>query len=284
MLNILQAKELFTTKVYVDFENIYTILKKSGRDPLEMGFFEVIRRKIEAEEMGIIDFIVYGNFEQAPLNKYQTILRKMGFQTRHSANCGKNCSDMELTVNVLQDLYKNQNLEIFVIITSDRDFIPLLKAISSENKISYVFSTKSSFNPVLIQYATGHAYLEDLFDLGEPEAPVTSVTTLTVNRDLIDPSAFDPLTINPEKIKQAREVAGYFYKSKIWQKSFLDSAPITLKGYLEVIVRALKRSTTELLDDFKTAHVLKYITLYEEPIKGICIKEGERSGLFIHEA
>ncbi len=120
MLNILQTKELLTTKVYVDFENIYTILKKSGKDPLEMGFFEAIRRKMEAEGMDIIDFIVYGSFEQTPLNKYQTVLRKMGLATRHSSNNGKNCSDMELTVNVLRDLYKNKNIEVFVIISSDR--------------------------------------------------------------------------------------------------------------------------------------------------------------------
>ena len=278
MLNILQAKELLTTKVYVDFENIYTILKKSGKDPLEMGFFEVIRRKMEAEGMDIIDFIVYGSFEQTPLNKYQTVLRKMGLATRHSSNNGKNCSDMELTVDVLRDLYKNKNIEVFVIISSDRDIIPLLKSISSENKISYVFSTKSSFNPVVMKFTSCHEYLEDLFDLGEPEAPAT------VNLDLIETVVVDPLTIDPEKIERAREVANYFYKSKIWRKSLIDGSPVRLKGYLEVITWVLKRTANELLEDFRLGHTLKYITLYEDQNKELSIKEGVLAGIFIKES
>jgi len=276
LLNILQSKELLTTKVYVDFENIYTILKKSGKDPLEMGFFEVIRRKTEAEGMSIIDLVVFGSFEQTPLNKYQTVLRKMGLETRHSSNNGKNCSDMELTVNVLRDLYKNKNIEVFVIISSDRDIIPLLKSISSENKISYVFSTKSSFNPVVMKFATFHEYLENLFDLGEPEPPVT------VNLNLIETAAIDPLTIDPEKIERAREVANYFYKSKIWQKSLIGGNPVRLKGYLEVIMWVLKRPENEIMEDFQLGHALKYITLYEDSNKGLCIKEGALVGMFIH--
>ena len=284
MLNILQTKEFFNTKVYVDFENIYTILKKSGHDPLEIGFFEVLRRKMEAEGMYINDFIVYANFEQAPLNKYQTVLRKMGFATRHSAIEGKNCGDLELAVDALRDLYTNQNLDIFVIITNDRDFTPLLKSISAENKISYVFSTKSSFNPVLLNFSAFHMYLEDLFNLGDLETPVTSVKTLTVNQDLIDPAVTDPLgagapTIDQDQIARAREVAFYFYRSKIWRKSSLDGKPITLKGYLDVIIRVLKRSADELLSDFRLAHSLKYLTIFQDQHKGECITQGEYAGL-----
>jgi uncharacterized LabA/DUF88 family protein len=148
LINILQTNRrlnTLSTTVYVDYENIYTILKKAGKDPLELDFFRIIQERLKTEGLTIIDFIVYGNFEHTPLNKLQTSLRKMGFQTRHSSNNGKNCSDMELTVDVLKDLYKNKNIEIFVIISSDRDIIPLLKSISAENRLSYVLSTKNSF-------------------------------------------------------------------------------------------------------------------------------------------
>jgi hypothetical protein len=35
--------------VYVDFENIFEILKKYGKDPLEMNFFKVIHEKLKVE-------------------------------------------------------------------------------------------------------------------------------------------------------------------------------------------------------------------------------------------
>ena len=76
-----------------------------------------------------------------------------------------------------------------------------------------------------MKFATFHEYLENLFDLGEPEPPVT------VNLNLIETAAIDPLTIDPEKIERAREVANYFYKSKIWQKSLIGGNPVRLKGY-----------------------------------------------------
>ena len=239
--------------------------------------------------MDIDDFTVYADFERSPLNKYQTVLRKMGFQTRHSSIQGKSCSDLELTVDALRDLYKNQFLKIFVIITSDRDLIPLLKSINSENKISYVFSTKSNFNPVLCQYSLFHVFIEDLFSLGELKAPVTSVKTLTVNRDFIDPPAFDPSCAGaqvfaPEKVERAREVANYFYKSKIWRNSMKGGILITLKGYLEVIAKVLNRATNELLDDFKLADSLRYLSIFEDKDKGLCLKEGELAGMFIKES
>jgi hypothetical protein len=61
----------------------------------------------------------------------------------------------------------------------------------------------------------------------------------------------------------------------------VEGKPVSLKGYLEVIAWVLKRSANELLEDFKLGHSLKYITLYEDTNKGLFIKEGKLSGLFI---
>jgi len=126
-------------------------------------------------------------------------------------------------------------------------------------------------------------YIEDLFDLEEPEAPVT------VNLDLIETAVVDPLrasaqTIDPEKIERAREVANYFYKSKIWQKSLIGGNPVRLKGYLEVIMWVLKRPENEIMEDFRLGHALKYITLYEDSGKGLCIKDGALAGMFIKKS
>ena len=154
--------QLFQTKnkqlnaiTYIDYENIYELLKKSGHDPLEMNFFKVIQEKLKTTGLNIIDIIVFANFEKnGSVNKdSKRYLRSMGLQTRHASNNGKNCGDLELTVDALRDLYKNPSIDVFVVISSDRDIIPLLKAIKYENKVSYVISTRNGFNQIVAKYA-----------------------------------------------------------------------------------------------------------------------------------
>jgi uncharacterized LabA/DUF88 family protein len=258
--------------VYIDFENIAELLKKSGHDPLRMDFFGVIRDKLITSGLKIIDIIVFGNFEKdIATGKLQTVLRALGLQARHASNNGKNSSDLELTVNALRDLYRNSNIEVFVIISSDRDIIPLLKEIKYENKLTYVISTKSGFNPIVVKFADFHEYIEDIFKLPPPEEAFANQV------EFLELTGIDPVTIDPAKIQRAGEVAGYFYKSHIRVQAVLLGKPVNLKGYLAVITRILQRSPSDILDDFKLAHYLKYITIYKDPDRGLCLKEGPRS-------
>jgi uncharacterized LabA/DUF88 family protein len=136
----MMKKPLFTTEnetqntiasvVYVDYENIHETLKHYQKDPFEMEFFQTIQKKLASAGLNVIDFIVYSNFAKKTLTpEHQTTLRSIGLQTRPASNNGKSSGDLELTVDVLRVLYKNPEVNVFVIISSDRDIIPLLKAI-----------------------------------------------------------------------------------------------------------------------------------------------------------
>jgi uncharacterized LabA/DUF88 family protein len=271
-LNTLQnIKSQLNAIGYVDYENILELLKTYGKNPLEIDFFRVILGRLTIAGLKVIDFIVYGNFEKTVSSNDQTFLRSIGLQTRHACNDGKNSGDLELTVDALRDLYKNANISIFVIISSNRDIIPLLKAIKYENKLSYVYSTRNGFNQTIAKYADFHEYLEDIFAL-------TPADQVTINSDEIDSlSSIDPATVSPEKIRRAKEVCQYFYTSHIWTKSSILGVPVTLKGYAGVVAKAVQRPVEETLEDFKLAYSLKYIDLYKESAKGLCIRAGERS-------
>jgi uncharacterized LabA/DUF88 family protein len=272
MANILQTKNgLLNAMVYIDFENISELLKKPGYNPPVMDFFKVIQEKLKAAGLNIIDIIVFDNFEKKTLNgKQQTLLRAMGLQTRHASNNGKNSSDLELTVNALRDLFRNPNIDVFVIASSDRDIIPLLKEIKYGNKLAYVISTKNGFNPTVIKYADFHEYVEDIFTLTPPEPAI-------VDQDAAKESIkIDPATVSLEKIRRAREVTRYLYNSHIWTQASVLGKPVNLKGYTDVVARVVKRSPNDILDDFKLAHCLKYITIYQDPARGLCLREGRR--------
>jgi uncharacterized LabA/DUF88 family protein len=272
LANILQpTNRLRNAMAYIDFENISELLKKSGHDPLEMNFFKVIPEKLKEAGLNIIDIIVFGNFEKNTLNgKQQTILRALGLQTRQASNNGKNSSDLELMANALRDLFRNPNIDVFVIVSSDRDIIPLLKEIRYENKHSFIITTRNGFNPTVIKYADSHEYIEDIFKLTPPDEAIVDQDAVT---ELIK---IDPATVGLAKVRRAREVARYFYKSHIWTQASILGKPVHLKGYLDVIIRAVKRSSDDILNDFKLAHCLKYITIYQHPARGLCLKEGEQ--------
>lgn len=272
----LQVKnELSNAVVYADYENILELLTEFGEDPLEMDFFKVIQDKLAVDDgLNIIDFIIYGNFEKKTLDyKHQTHLRALGLQTRHACNKGKNSGDLELTVDVLKDLYKNHNIDIFVMISTDRDIIPLLKAIKYENKLSYVISTQNGFNQTVAKYADFHEYIEDIFHLDPPDPSIPHQDLAEIVIEIKD---IDVKAANPVDIGRAQEVARYFYQSNIWKRALVLGEPVSLKGYLDVISKVVHRFRGDILDDFKLAHCLKYVTLYQDPIRGLCLKQGVR--------
>ncbi|MCL6590765.1 MAG: NYN domain-containing protein [Firmicutes bacterium] len=260
-----------TSVVYVDYENIYETLRLYRKDPFEMGFFQTIQQKLASAGLNVIDFIVYSNFAKKTLTlEHQALLRSIGLQTRPASNNGKSSGDLELTVDALRVLYKNPEVNVFIIISSDRDIIPLLKAIKYENKVSYMISVKTGFNQTVAEYADFHEYIEDIFDLTMPEPEQE------LNEAWNTPGTPN---FNQEQIARAREVAEYFYHSNIWKRCVQNKEPINLNGYIQVITRVLNRSSNEILDDFKVAHHLKYVSIYHDQFRQqLYIKEGERMG------
>lgn len=264
--------------VYVDYENISELIKCYGKNAMEINFFPVTQKLIRSLGLKIIDFIVYSNFEKAGANKIQSLIRTLGLQTRHSSNNGKNSSDLELTVDALRALHKNPNISVFVIISSDRDIIPLLKAIRYENRLSFVLSTRNGFNQIVAEYADLHEYIEDVFGFTEP--PMEDIKPINEFTDFLLEDAITEVMID-----RAREVSRYFYDSHIWKKYQQSKEPINLAGYINVIARAVNRLKKELYDDFKVAHYMHYITIYSDKDKQrLYLREGEKKDeIYVHK-
>lgn len=253
--------------VYVDYENIYELLQKYKVNLLEINFFPVILDRFrEIYRLNVVECIVYGNFEKKAFQgKLQTALQNLGLETRHASRNGKNCSDLMLTVDALTTLYKNPNVQAFVIVSSDRDMIPLIGAIKYENKFAYMLSTKCGFNPGVSYYPDQHEYLEDIFQL-TPQAPLKKVSPdLATGNEVFQQDA----------INHAKEVSQLFYHSNVWKTYNQAGEPVSLKGYISIISKKVRRNDTQILNDFKLAHRFKYVTIYKDENKGLCLTRGE---------
>jgi uncharacterized LabA/DUF88 family protein len=253
--------------VYVDYENIHELLQKYGVNLLEIDFFPILLDRFRNQyHLNIVECIVYGNFEKKAFQgKQQTTLQRLGLQTRHSSRNGKNCSDLMLTVDALTTLYKNPGIQAFVIISSDRDMIPLIGAIKYENKLAYMLSTKYGFNPGVSYYPDQHEYLEDIFHLSLAP-PVTKI--------LMDFDA-GQIGVQQDAMQHAKEVSQLLYHSNVWKAYSQAGEPVSLKGYISIIAKKVRRDDLQILDDFKLAHRCKYVTIYKDDAKGLCLAQGE---------
>ena len=273
---IQHKNELLNATIYVDYENIFELLKKYGVNPLEIDFFPTIMDTFKKTyNLNIMDCTLYCNFDKKPFQgNHQTILHNLGLQTRHSANNGKNSSDLMLTVDTLTNLYKNPNIDVFIIVSSDRDMIPLLKAIKLENKLTYVLSTKYGFNPIVSSFSDYHEYIEDIFNLTsemlvvEEEQDVDLLITLD-NHDNYD-------------IENAKEVSKLLYNSNVWKTYETEGNPITLKGYMSIVSKKIRRNSTQVIKYFELAHQYKYITIYKDRDKGLCLRKGDNFAEVLH--
>ena len=265
---IQNTNDQYNAVVYVDYENIFQLLGRYGADPLEINFFPIILRKLkEKYRLNVIDFVVYSNFERKPFaDRHQTIIQAMGLETRHSANSGKNSGDLELTVDALRTLYKNPTVKVFVIISSDRDIIPLLKAIRYENRVTCVMSTRNGFNQIVTEYADHHEYLEDIFHLTMVSTNANEENAAHVERELIE--------MDENAVLKAKEVARLLYRSKIWRNYERLGDPVSLDGYAKTVARTLREEPAQISRHLKLAHYLKYITIYQDAKKGLCLREG----------
>lgn len=119
--------------IFLDFENIYYFLSKEFMDPpnLNDAILELVRnlRHHLSDEFGL-DCIIsnaYADFERLGSTP-QGGLFLMGVDTKNVMGTEhKNAADMRLCIDALEVLYTRPEIQSFVLVTGDRDYIPLIQ-------------------------------------------------------------------------------------------------------------------------------------------------------------
>jgi hypothetical protein len=214
--------------------------------------------------------IAYCNFERYN-GRIQTAIQSFGVETRHSASEYKNSSDIMLAIDAALMLCKLSHIRVFVIVSSDRDMIPLLKVIKSENRLAYLFSSRLGFNNIKAKYCDYHEYLEDIFHL-TPEILNVNEERNDQNNEVQD--CHNETQDCQSSIENTRQVTKLLFNSNIWRKCEKDGKLVTLKGYVLVIAKIVKRSPSQIITDFEFASKLGYIDIVKDPQKGDCLRRG----------
>lgn len=113
--------------VFVDVENLTQWIKYGGPEELLS----------ELSSIGqIIVRRAYGNWANQHLQSFQGELNRQGFELIHNFHpvSGKNSSDIQLTIDVIEHALRLTDVEWFVLATGDSDFSPLFRRLREMGK------------------------------------------------------------------------------------------------------------------------------------------------------
>lgn len=87
----------------------------------------------------------YGNYTGRAAASWTSLIRRHGMVARHMPNmtAGKNAADIALTIDAIE-LLLTREIDIYVLIVSDTDFVPLANRIREEGKEVIGFGQRST--------------------------------------------------------------------------------------------------------------------------------------------
>lgn len=182
--------------VFVDFENIYiSVRNKYDVNPN----FESIREKVA--EFGRVTLArAYADWYRYPrvtnalyANSIEPMYVPTYYYDREEGRTGrpiKNSVDIHLCIDAMKTLYAHPNIGTFVLVTGDRDFIPLINTIRQHGKRTVVIGVAEAASSHLAQSADEFIFYRSLLD--ERELPKE------------EEKKKDPYTALVEAIHQAR--------------------------------------------------------------------------------
>ncbi|MCB9750421.1 MAG: NYN domain-containing protein [Myxococcales bacterium] len=153
--------------LFCDYENVAIGARESGLGAVDMGV--VLERLLE---MGNI-IVKKAYADWARFNGARRSLHGVSFELieiPHVSQSGKNSADIRLVVDALDLCYTKAHLDVFVIISGDSDFSPLVCKLRENNKTVIGVGVKSSTSDLLVRSCDDFMYYDELFRAQERRA------------------------------------------------------------------------------------------------------------------
>lgn len=173
--------------VFVDFENLFLSLK--GREELgglrirelSLGILEQLKERLHKDKAPMVLGRSYAAFDTYPGMEVAHDLALMGFDPQYVlvGHAGKNSADVQLACDVCRVLYRRPDIDEIVIVSGDRDFIPIARQVLEENRELRVVSIPDNTSGDLRMRVGADRFWNalDLIDVdkSEPKLPAAPV-------------------------------------------------------------------------------------------------------------
>lgn len=165
--------------VFVDFENIYISVR--NKYDVNPNFESIMDKCLEYGRVTIArayaDWYRYPRITNALYaNSIEPIYVPTYYYDRDQGRTGKaikNSVDIHLCIDAMRTLYTHPTIDAYVLITGDRDFIPLVNAIRQNGKQAIVVGVAEAASSHLAQSADEFMFYRQLLDNGQkPEKAV----------------------------------------------------------------------------------------------------------------
>lgn len=156
--------------IFVDFENFYYDILNNYKDKLTKEPFDVAIQIIEEFKSNIIgqniDILVgraYGDWEQ--LSEVLSDLYFLFLNPNFSlCKRGKSSADIELSLDVLELMIDRSDINVFIILGGDRDYMPIVRRLREKGKEVIIAGLRNSISGDL-RKNVGDGKCVDLDDL-----------------------------------------------------------------------------------------------------------------------
>lgn len=227
--------------MFIDYDNIYNRFKAQNINPQSVKLFATLKSFWENQGLVLVDIKCYANFDSKELHEsyHQSYLAQNGIKAIHAATAGKNCSDIMLVCDALEFCFTDPDTQVFIIISCDRDFVPLMQSLKRKHKLVVSCSLKTDINEEMPKFADAHIYLESLLSLDNAPTPNMSVADY----------------------QAVKEIMRVLMASKIWQKHLETGEDVEFYEMLKHFARARRLLVDEVERLFLLADDLKWLNL-----------------------
>ena len=145
--------------IFCDFENVAIGVKEAKYDPFDISI--VLQRLLD--KGSVVVKKAYADWERYKASR--RALHEAAFELieiPHVSYSGKNSADIRLVVDALDLCYTKSHVDVFVIVSGDSDFSPLVSKLRENNKKVIGLGVRSSSSDLLIANCDEFIYYDDL--------------------------------------------------------------------------------------------------------------------------
>lgn len=181
---------LYNVALFIDYENVYLNLLGENRNAIRDGFFEKIREWCKKNKRRLVKIAVYCNYDNEDLHSsfHQSLLQSYGVESIHTSNQGKNFADLQITIDVLNAMHLNDNIDEFMIMSNDKDMTPLLNNIRYNKRKVSVVTVGNKYNDAICSFSDEQIKYEDIIKTSI-ENPYIEILEAKIEKNLVN--AFD---------------------------------------------------------------------------------------------
>jgi uncharacterized protein (TIGR00288 family) len=145
--------------LFIDFENIALGVKEAKYKKFEISL--VLERLLEKGK--ILVKRAYADWERFPEYKrpfHESAIELITIPKK--SYTGKNSADIRLVVDAMDLAFSKEHIEVFVVVSGDSDFSPLVSKLKENNKYVIGMGVKNSTASLLVDNCDEFIYYDDL--------------------------------------------------------------------------------------------------------------------------